>query len=168
MFKVSFKENTTFPARKIQRYGDGKITIVTLHGEVRLPLFLQYNIPDRIADWMESCENVQVEVTMTRMHLIVRGKARRADADADNPILAGRIAECRAKIHLFRFMHRFLSLLYAHYCRLLSENTLTSSSPSDDTIAGAMTRYANLLTREQRHLTHLLRHEPDTESSPQP
>lgn len=165
MFKVSFKENPKFPVRKVQRIEHTRETVVTLRGAVSLPVFMQYYIPSKIWDWIESCKNVQAEITMTRMYLTVRGKARRAYDDADNPILGERIAECRAKINLYSFMYHLISELYVYYCRLLSSNTLTESGCKDNTVHGAMTKYANFCNREEAHLKALLAHESDTENN---
>lgn len=167
MFKVSFKENPKFPVKKVQRIEHTRETIVTLRGTVNLPVFMQYYIPPKIWDWIDSCKNVQAEITMTKMHLTVKGKARRNedDGDADNPVLGERIAEARAKINLYKFMYHLISELYVYYCRLLSSNTLTEGTYKDNTIQGAMTKYVNFYNREEAHLKALLAHESDTESS---
>lgn len=167
MFKVSFKENPKFPVKKVQRFNDGKITIVTITGVAELPQFLQCFIPPKIYDWMENCKNVQAYLTMTKMHLTIKGKARRNedDGDTDNPILGERIAEARAKINLYKFMRTLTDKLYEQYCRLLSPVTTTKGYADTDTIMGANLKYSNLYNREEAHLRYLLAHEPDTESS---
>lgn len=168
MFKVSFKQNPRFPTKKVQRFSDGKVTIVSLKGEMKLPKFLQPFIPPEIWKWIDTCRNVEATFTLTYMIITVHGKAKRADNDPDNPIFGERIAECRAKINLYRFMCLFLDKLYTYYGRILSNDTLSHSNANDETIGGTMIRYANLLTFEKAHLLHLLHHESDTESSPQP
>lgn len=165
MFKVSFKENPKFPVKKVQRFKDGKVTIVTLKGVVKLPKFLCYFFPPELFDWMDTCKNIEAEVTMSRMYLTIKGKARRSDNDTENNVLGERIAECRAKVHLYKFMQTLTSKLYVYYCRILSTNTSTETNQGDDTIAGANLKYGNLYSREIAHLKSLLAHESDTESS---
>lgn len=164
MFKVSFKENPNFPVKKVQKFNDDKITIVTLYGEVQLPVYMQHYIPPEIWDWMECGKNVEATISTAKIHLTIKGKARKADDDVDNPVLGERIAECRAKINLYRFMYHLISKLYIYYCQLLSVNTLTEGGYKDDTIQGAMTKYANFYSREEAHLKALLTHEPDTDN----
>lgn len=165
MFKVSFKENQKFPVKKVQRFNDDKITIVTLKGVAELPKFLCCFFPPEIFEWMDTCKNVEGEITMSRMYLTIRGKARKSGYDMEDPVLGERIAECRAKINLYRFMYKLTGKLYAYYGRLLSVNTSTETHKGDDTIAGANLKYANLYNRETAHLNALLAHEPHTESS---
>lgn len=167
MFKVSFRENPIFPNKKVQRLNDGKVTLVTLLGVVDMPVFLQYFMPREILTWMDTCKNVEAECNISKMHIIARGKAVRADGDADDPVLGERIAECRAKINLYRFMAKLTGKLYVYYGKLLSTDTSTSSHKGDDTISGANIKYCNLGSRELAHLKALLAHEPDTESTPE-
>lgn len=169
MFKVSFKENTKFPVKKVQRFNDAKITIVTLVGVLELPKFLQYFIPDAIWDWLSTCKNVETEITMSKMYLIIKGKARRADNDAENAILGERIAECRAKINLYKFMFKFCAKIHKYYYNILfgkvDKTWVGEKAAKDDTVAKARGKYYRLLNSEQQHLNKLLAHEPDTESS---
>lgn len=167
MFKVSFKENPKFPVKKVQRFNDGKVTIVTLEGVMELPKFTRYFIPDEVWDWMNTCKNVQAEVTMTKMHLTIKGKAKKADGDIDNPILGERIAEARAKISLYKFMSNFCQLLFSYYSTILYDDVVLPEEIYSGSMFETMYKYQTLYNRECEHLDNLLAHESDTKGSSQ-
>lgn len=170
MLKVSFKKNKRFPTKKVWKNDKTRETFVVLKGVAKLPLFLQYSIPHGILDWMYTCKNVEAEVTMSRIYLTIKGKARRADGDTENPILGERIAECRAKINLYRFMWSLCDKIASYF-----ENMLYGGYPQveyvehekEDNLDRAIFKYKNLYESEQKHLRKLLEHESDTESSSQ-
>lgn len=168
MFKVSFKNQGRFPAKRVQRFSGGKVTVVTLKGAAQLPVFSQHYIPKEVYDWVEACKNVEATFTLTHLYLTATGKSKRAEGDADDPVLAERVAECRAKINLYKFMVNLTSKLLVYYGRLLSTNTSMETHKGDDTIEGANLKYCNLYSRELAHLKALLTHEPHTEGTPQP
>lgn len=164
MFKVSFKENKKFPVKKVERIEHTRETIVTLKGTVKLPLFLQCYIPSSVLEWMDTCKNVQVELTMTQMHLTIRGKARRSENDTDNPVFGERIAECRAKINLYKYIATLCCMITRCYEKFLyGDNALVLKEAivHMDNIDSALRKYNRLWNSEYEHLQNLLAHEPD-------
>lgn len=167
MLKVSFKENPQFPVKKVQRFNDDRVTVVTLKGVVKLPKFLQYFIPPKIFDWMETLKNVDAEVTMSRMFIKVTGKSICVEEDKVDKVLGERIAEARAKMHLYKFMETFIRLLINYYITAIIGDTFEPVDPcnDDDNVYNALHKYQRLYNDEQKHLNILLGHESNTESS---
>lgn len=158
MFKVSFKENPHFPVKKVQRFNDDRVTIVILKGVVKLPVFLQYFIPPKIFDWIDTLKNIDVEFTMSRMYITVTGKSICAKEDKVNKILGERIAEARAKLRLYSFIKNFTILIIRYFVTTLfgADNIPIIGVHSEDTMFGAYREYARLYKDEQKHLDILL------------
>lgn len=168
MLKVSFRKEPNSEVKEVVRYHDGKVTIVSYRGIVLLPRFLYRDFPLTIWQWVDRCRNVMADVTIDSMYLIASGKAKRAEGDVDNPVFAERIAEARAKIHLYKFMRDFCQKLIDHYISEVFGKVSTSIlNPDDNTLYGALSKYRLLLERENAHLKELLAHESDTEGSPE-
>lgn len=167
MFKVSFKENPQFPVKKVQRFNDDRVTVVTLKGGVKLPKFLQYFIPPKIFDWMETLKNVDAEVTMSRMFIKVTGKSICAEEDTVDKVLGERIAEARAKVHLYEFMSKLCKRLLIYFQKELfgKDASISLEENDDNTVLKALHKYQRLYNDEQKHLNILLGHESNTESS---
>lgn len=175
MFKVSFKENPQFPVKKVQRFNDDRVTVVTLKGVAQLPVFLQYFIPHKVFDWTGTLKNVDVEFTMTRMFITVTGKSICSKEDKVDKVLGERIAEARAKLHLYKFMAHFLNKVclnkvWAYFIEQLC-GTATIKCIADEKdvnkehLSEAVNKYWRLYKDEQKHLNILLGHESNTKSS---
>lgn len=170
MFKVSFKENPQFPVKKVQRFNDDRVTVVTLKGVAQLPVFLQYFIPHKVFDWTGTLKNVDVEFTMRRMLITVTGKSICSKEDKIDRVLGERIAEARAKLHLYKFMVHFLDKIWAYFIEQLCGTTLIkctvdNKGTNKEYLDKAINKYCRLYKDEQEHLNILLGHESNTKSS---
>ena len=167
MFKVSFKENPNFPVKKVQRFSDDRITVVTLKDVVKLPLFLQYFIPPKIYDWIDTLKNIDVEITMSRMFITTKGKSVCSKEDKVYKVLGERIAEARAKATLYKFMCKFCYRILKYFRNeLYGINVgVCFGSYGDDSVAKAVKKYEKLYNNEVKHHNTLLGYESDTESS---
>lgn len=172
MLKVSFIKNKKFPIKTVQRNEFKRETVVTLKGEVLLPEFLQYHIPPKVWDWVESCKNVEATFSVTKMHLTIRGKAKRSEEDTNNPVFGERVAEARAKINLYNFMWSLCCYLEDYYEKVLYGNCIVAEDAKDsddpESLDYARCKYQRLHDSENEHLNKLLAHEPDTESPSKP
>lgn len=167
MFKVSFKENPQFPVKKVQRFNDGRVTVVTLKGVAQLPVFLQYFIPHKVLDWADTLKNVDVEFTMKRMFITVTGKAICSKEDKVDKILGERIAEARAKLYLYKFMAHFLDKVWSYFIEQLcgTASIRYTADVNKEHLSEAVNKYWRLYKDEDKHLNILLGHESNTESS---
>lgn len=176
MFKVSFKENPKFPSKKVKRFNEGRVTIVTLKGVTSLPKFFQFfSIPHEIGDWIDNLNSDTIDVgfSLLSMHITVKGKSVCSKDDTVDPILGERIAEARAKIHLYRFMLTFCKKLYNYWVEILYGNTSVFVKTfrwdiRKDNIIRAINKYQKLYENENSHLAKLLGNESDTESTSKP
>lgn len=170
MFKVSFKENPQFPVKKVQRFNDDRVTVVTLKGVTQVPVFLQYYIPRKVFDWTSTLKNVDVEFVMSKMSITVTGKSICSKEDKVDKILGDRIAEARAKLHLYKFMMHFLDMVWSYFMeQLCGTATIKCIANEKDVnkehISEAVNKYWRLYKDEQKHLNILLGHESNTKSS---
>ncbi len=141
MIKVSFNKETY---KKVERYGEGT-TLVILTGTLQIPNEILYGYCDQKSD----CRKIEI---------IRVGRAVRAAEDADDPVLAERIAECKAKIKIYSFMMKFLGKYIDYYSKLLigSEKSIGSTaSVKQDSIFGAYERHYRLCSRELEHYKEL-------------
>lgn len=170
MFKVSFKENPQFPVKKVQRFNDDRVTVVTLKGVTQVPVFLQYFIPHKVFDWTDTLKNVDVEFTMRRMLITVTGKSICSKEDKVDRVLGDRIAEARAKLHLYKFMAHFLNKIWTYFIEQLCGTalikcTVDNEGTNKEYLGKAINKYWRLYKDEQKHLNILLGHESNTESN---
>lgn len=170
MFKVSFKENPQFPVKKVQRFNDDRVTVVTLKGVTQVPVFLQYYIPRKVFDWTSTLKNVDVEFVMSEMSITVTGKSICSKEDKVDKILGDRIAEARAKLHLYKFMMHFLDKVWSYFMeQLCGTATIKCIACEEDVnkehLSEAVDKYLRLYEDEKKHLNILLGHESNTKSS---
>ena len=170
MFKVSFKENPQFPVKKVQRFNDDRVTVVTLKGVTQVPVFLQYYIPCKVYDWASTLKNVDVEFGMSEMFITVTGKSICSKEDKVDKILGDRIAEARAKLHLYKFMMDFLDKVWSYFmeqlCGTAAIKCITDGKDvNKEHLSEAVNKYWRLYNDEQKHLNILLGHESNTKSS---
>lgn len=170
MFKVSFKENPQFPVKKVQRFNDDRVTVVTLKGVARVPVFLQYYIPCKVYDWASTLKNVDAEFGMSEMFITVTGKSICSKEDKVDKILGDRIAEARAKLHLYKFMMDFLDKVWSYFMEQLCGTAAIKciadgKDVNKEHLSEAVNKYWRLYNDEQKHLNILLGHESNTKSS---
>ena len=160
MLKLSFKDTPEYPAKVVQRSEEPNIvTTVTLIGTFKFPGVLS-TIPQKLQDWIYHSGNV-INVTPTdELRILAVGKATKAPEDADDPVLAEKIAEARAKRHLYKFICRLVSELLNHNKKLLygdAQLHLTSSIHTlSDCLLKDKVRYGQLWQRECNYLHKLL------------
>lgn len=166
MLKVSFKQNSRLPVRMIKH--EGNLTTATLRGVVQLPNFLIPGFPAKVLHWVESCQNVVAHVNIYDMYLVIKGKAKRAPEDADDPVFAERLAECRAKLHLYKFMRCLCQKLLSYYTTISYGNKVSTSTleQDGDHLYGTLWKYRDLYAIEKSHLIQLL-NESHPKSSPE-
>jgi len=156
MIKVSFKEPSY---KKTERFND-KVTIVTLTGKTKLPKKLVHAMPMGFYDWLFKHTNPVIEygyegdITIT-----AKGKTVRSDRDKDNPVLAERIAESKAKLKIYIFIHSFISKYVLEYNKLITGNNglmMHEGDVTDDSLFGMADKYQYFITTEKEHLESLI------------
>lgn len=158
MWKVSFKDPMY---KKVQKFND-RVTVVTLKGDLRIPMEVMNSMPKKIWDWMTDKINPRVKVYHWQgiISVIVTGKAIRSKEDKDDPVLAERVAECRAKIKLYKFIYTLFMNYTEYYATLLKGKEWSfENTPVNDTncIAYVYNKYTRLYINEKKHLKELLK-----------
>ena len=161
MFKVSFRDFDG-PSKKVQTFND-RVTIVTLKGRMALPNWW-YNIPSDILDWVRRHPSIDAWESLANNELVivVQGKTIRAEEDEDNPVIAERIAESRAKIRLYKFLEKLCEKLMKYYYGIMYGNAEfdvireSHSEEPKDCIYLACKKYRELWIKEFHHLGKLL------------
>lgn len=147
--KVSFKDGY----KTVER--THKVTKVTLRGIMDIPS--EWKIPLPIWEWVESHIKPRISMTHYTWYIIAKGKAKRRDEDKDNPVLAERIAECRAKMAIYKFVTEFLEKLVHYYAGVLigKDNEFEPKEIAKNSLCYLQDKYHGLWDREYRHLIEL-------------
>jgi hypothetical protein len=158
MWKVSFKDPMY---KKVQKFND-RATVVTLKGDLKIPMEVMHSMPKKMWDWMTDKINPRVKVYHWQgiISVTVTGKAIRSEKDKDDPVLAERIAECRAKIKLYKFIYTLLMNYTEYYATLLKGKEWSfENTPVNDAncIAYVYNKYTRLYLNEKKHLAELLK-----------
>lgn len=159
MFKVSFKNTPEQPAKAVlRRTVDGKdITTVTLTGSFKIPSQIS-RLPQSVIDWMFQ-DGLIYKVTSDNTFVLgVTGKATRHPDDEDNPVLAERIAEAKAKIKIYNYMCSLIDRIVHFYAGILLgiSGGLGEQGDGEDSLLTSYDRYCTLYAREVYHLHKLL------------
>ena len=158
MWKVSFKDPSS---RKVRRFND-RVTVVTLNGFMRVPEEVRFSLPKELSYWLGTHSNPKVKldfISRNSMEITVTGRANRAEGDADDPVFGERLAECRAKIKLYHFLHTFALKYMNHYEKILYGNDARVSGTGfkgNNYMCSVYNKYAALHARETGHLNELL------------
>ena len=158
MIKLSFKETDFLPhSKKVDVYGN-KVTVVTLEGRIKSKL---PRIPNtEIVLYLASHPFVDQEhiFVLDGLHITACGKAKRADGDIDNPVLAERIAESRAKIKLYRFMTNLILRICKEIFKEMrgEDDIINFAYWKRDSLYGDYMKHKTLLHNEEDHLEKLL------------
>lgn len=129
-----------FKNREVHRYNN-KCTEVILTGDIK-------NLPhDRHIpyEWMSKQSKVKAERLYSGLRFRVSGKAIRSDEDADDPVLAERLAEGRAKRELYLFLAKMSALMTIDIAKEISA------------VEDAFDKYKHLYHKEDGHLSDLLK-----------
>ena len=154
MLKVSFKGDF----RKVQTFND-KATTVTLTGKCVVPSWFK-DIPNKIWEWVmwhpsvDAGETYDNGNTVLLMH--VSGKSVCADGDTFDAKVGERIAECRAKIRLYRFMQTLTAMLLRHYLIIATGDHSIPPYKNNDCLLASWHDYTEMLYNERCHLNELL------------
>lgn len=156
------KLKCTFKDKKVQHIND-KVTIVTLKGYVPISPELMRIIPLKVHQWMDSLSSVDVSDSCFGLYISTKGKAVRAEEDENNPVLAERVAEARAKMRIYSFLERLCGNICSYYKQLLDIGCYSKKGrivPNTD-LKTLYFHYGTLKDREKRHINELLGHESD-------
>lgn len=156
MWKVSFKDPKY---KKVQKFND-RVTIVTLKGDLRIPMEVMNSMPGKMWKWMADKINPRVKVYPWQgiINIIVTGKAVRSKDDEDDPVLAERIAECRAKIAIYNFVSHLI-YEYIHYYLTLTmgkNNKILVDLEQNDSLNTIFRKYVILEDKKSKHLSKLI------------
>lgn len=165
MLKVSFKDDF----KKVETFNN-KATVVTLTGKMLCPDFMFDYLPTTVWEWIDHHQSVEVSESFMQSRLCyiikVSGRSVCADGDTFNDRTGERIAESRAKIKLYKFMHTLCKkLIYCYYGCIYGvprdSGTYKTAILSNYHcgLQGACRKYAELWVKESRHLGILLSEE---------
>lgn len=162
MLKVSFKND----CMKVQTFND-KATIVTMVGKMLMPRNLLAIFPEEVANWM--WEHPSIDASWgeyTKEHNYIRlefsGKSVCANDDTFDAETGRRIAESRAKIKLYKFMHNLCENLIKRYYDIMYGNTEIGHiieshiEAPKDCLYLTCQKYRELWVKESHHLGKLL------------
>lgn len=159
MFKVSFKNDF----RKVETFND-RATVVTLTGIMSMPKNVWWIMPQSITDWLWTHESIDVTwQDNEHFRLEFSGKSVCSKDDAFDPVIGARIAECRAKIKLYKFLHTLCKKLMYFYYGILygvpkekTEMPLTAHTFYPGGLQNTIAKYTSLWIKESQHLGKLL------------
>lgn len=163
MFKVSFKNDF----KKVQVFND-KCTVVTLVGHMHIPTKVWSVFPDTIANWMWQHPSINASWSkcLSPYDEVIRlefsGKSVCAEDDLFDARAGERIAETRAKIKLYKFVHNLCEMLMQHYYGIMYGNAefdILSESHTEapkDCLYLTCKKYRELWIKESHHLGKLL------------
>ena len=155
MWKVSFKDSKY---KKVQKFND-RVTVVTLKGDMKIPLEVMTSMPKEVYNWMMNKINPKVQVYHWQgiISITATGKAVRSEDDKDDPVLAERIAECRAKITIYKFVTRLIEKYNKYYIKLIigKYGTTRPDYNQKDTLHSIHGKYSTLCGKELKHLEKL-------------
>ena len=162
MFKVSFDKDS----KKVQTFNN-KVTIVTIIGEMSFPPEVWAVSPINVANWMwhhpsidASWGNCTKDTEI--INLKVSAKSVCAEEDAFDSIIGYRIAETKAKIKLYKFVHNLCEMLMKQYYDVMYGNAEfdiireSHEETPKDCLYLTCKKYRDLWIKESYHLGKLL------------
>ena len=154
ILKLSFKDSPEIPYKRIKRNGD--MTTVTLTGSFKIPSQIS-RLPQSVIDWMFQ-GGLIYRVSADNVFFIgVTGKTTRHPNDIPDSILAERIAEARAKLKLYKFMHSLASKLSEHLNNFqYGESVFPTVNSKKECLFNTILRYGTLIGNEYEHLNKLM------------
>lgn len=156
MWKVSFKDPMY---KKVQKF-NGRVTVVTLRGDLKIPMEVMNSMPKKMWEWMTGKINPRVKVYHWQgiINITATGKAVRSKEDKDDPVLAERIAECRAKIAIYKFVTHLIYQYINYYVKLINgKNSRVEIDPKqNNSLYTIYEKYLILEGKEFKHLKELI------------
>lgn len=178
MFKVSFVDSVEYGFSKTVKSNvdeNGRlVTYVTIQGTMEVPEIVSDTPFNLLNDWMLAHNVHAKNITMYSpiryvdkwrgnthcIRLWGVGKAVKAPEDINNPLLAERIAESRAKLHIYRFVRRIIWNTYIHYRNIVfGQLQMTSDNngyPCDGGLYDIYLKYNAIVNREEEHINRLI------------
>jgi len=155
VFKVSFKETEKNPCKVVEKVG--KTTAVILKGVVGLPAFWKH-IPDEVVDFIGNTTKVEVYENIVDNYMLVysKGVAKCRPDDKLDTLLGERLAEARAKYHIYKFFYNLTSKLYDYYNKIMFGDAGIVDSGHGSCLAQDLKKYEGLCIREAHHIEELL------------
>lgn len=154
MLKVSFKN------KEVKQFNGGKVTIVTLKGDINLdPIDF---IPEPVRIWMLKYINSNKEFSTEKYGFLpsitITGKAICSEEDTIDKVFGERLAEARAKKMLYRFMVNLSKQLLRYYFKIIYGFTGITNykGNSFDCLESAIDKYEGLWERENEHAKTLI------------
>jgi hypothetical protein len=162
MFKVSFKDD----CMKVQTFND-RATIVTMVGKLSMPEEIWDVMSSKVIDWMWHHPSVDAQWSkgtkyIQEIRLEFSGKSVCSQDDTFNAETGRRIAESRAKIKLYKFMHNLCENLIKRYYDIMYGNAEighiieSHTEAPKDCLYLTCQRYRELWVKESHHLGKLL------------
>lgn len=160
MFKVSFTD------KKIQRFHNSRVTVVTLNGEICFPYDWIGRYPCKVINRIMELQRYS-NISTDGYDIEVQGKAVCSKEDTVDEVLGERIAEARAKMTLYKFMRDLCKEVYMYYREFLyGKNTITvEHNDKNDNLIKSVLKYDSLYTMEWHHLNSLLNGQSNSEGS---
>lgn len=160
MFKVSFKKDS----KRVKVFND-KVTIVTLVGFMDYPIDMRQVTSISITKWMFNHPSIDVnwDVAEKKIRVEVSAKATCSKDDSFDAVIGERIAESRAKIKLYKFLHTLCHrLIYCYYSLIYGvpdgngEMHTATNFGFHGGLQEVCRKYSNLWIKESWHLDKLL------------
>lgn len=155
MWKVSFKDPSS---KKVKRFNN-RATVVTLKGDMKIPLEVMTSMPKEVCDWIVKKSNPKVKVYHWQgiINVTATGKAVRSKDGKDDLVLAERIAECRAKIAIYKFVTHLIEKYNKYYIKLIigKYGTTRPDYNQKETLHSIHGKYSALWGKELKHLEEL-------------
>ena len=156
IFKVSFKETPKQPSKAVTKVG--LTTTVILRGVIKLPSFWKY-MPDDIVDWIGKAKKVEGYENLADNTLIIysTGVSKCNPDDKYDSLLGERLAEARAKYHIYKFFYDLTSKLYDYYNKIMFGEAEIVDSGHGSCLERDTDKYEGLCIREAHHIGELLK-----------
>ena len=163
MIKVGFKGDFM----KVKTFND-KCIVVTMVGKMTMPIDLWQILPNDVASWMWNHPSIDASwgdctKQYEELRLEFSGKAVCHDEDSFDEKTGKRIAESRAKIRLYKFIHTLLYKLHVYYFGITFGDRYAicdigelADYDKPGGIFEEMGKYKSLLDKETLHLEKLL------------
>jgi hypothetical protein len=155
MFKVSFKETPKQPSKAITKVG--LTTTVILRGVIKLPPFWKH-MPNDIVEWIGKARKVECYENIVDNTLIIysTGMSKCRPDDKYDSLVGERLAESRAKTHIYCFFYDLTYKLYNYYSNILFGSEATVSVGAPGSLERAMYKYEKLYRREIEHQEEII------------